>query len=110
LESIGYMQVQLRLYKDGELFDTSAINAYKECYCASTKLTEIEHQVVEDEAKVYEYVHQVWIKLLGSDTKFVLHIPIHQSDEWEVIKLGENFTLGFYCTLGELSNAESTTN
>ena len=101
------MQVQLRLYKDEELFETSAINAYKECFSATTELLEIEHQVVDDEAKVHDYVHQVWIKLLGSDTKFVLHIPIHQSDEWEVIKLDETYTLGFYCISGELSGVES---
>jgi len=108
MDSIGYMQVHLRLYKDGELFDTTAINAYKECHRATTKFVEVEHQVVEDEAKVYDYVHQVWIKLLDSEAKFVLHIPIHQSDEWEVIQLDENFTLGFYCLLGELSNVGSS--
>ena len=102
------MQVQLRLYKKGELLDTSAINAYKECFCTSTHHIEIEHQVVDDEAKVHKYVHQVWIKLLDSDSKFVLHIPIHQSDKWEVIKLDEDFTLGFYCILGEISNIESS--
>ena len=107
MDSIGYMQVQLRLYKDDKLFDTSAVNAFKECFRTNTKLVKIEHQIVDDESNVHAFVHQVWIKLLDSDSKFVLHIPIHQSDEWEVIKLDDNYTLAFYCILGELSSVKS---
>lgn len=101
------MQVQFRLYKNGELFDTSAINAYRECYKATTELIEIEHQIVDDQAKIHNCIHQVWIKLLDSDTKFVLQIPVHQSEDWEVIQLDEVFTLGFFCIEGELCGVES---
>jgi len=106
MDSIGYMQVQVRLYKNRELYDTSVMNAYKECYLINTDLIELKHQVVPDKAEVHEYVYQVWIKLSKSDTKFVLHIPIHQSEEWEVIKLDDIYTLGFYCILPELSSEE----
>jgi len=107
LDSIGYMQVHLRLYKGGELYDTTAINAYRECYSTNTELINVEHQVVVDESKVHDLVHQVWVKVNESDMKFLLHIPIHKSDEWEQIVLDGNYTLGFYCILGELSSANS---
>ena len=103
LESIGYMQVHLRLYKNNEIYDTCAINAFNECYRAETQLISIEHQVVDDQSKIHEHIFQIRMEIPESDMTFLVHMPIHQSDEWEVMVLNDMYILGFYCTLGELN-------
>lgn len=98
------MQAHLRLYRNGEIYETCAVNAFKECYCVNTQLISIEHQVVDDRAEVYGNIFHIKLNVTESDMTFLLHMPIQQSEAWETIVLDDIYTLGFYCNLGELTN------
>ena len=98
---IGYMQVQMRLYRNDELYEEFAINAFDECFCVNTQLILSEHKTIEDPADENKKAVQVIIKVLDEDYTITMLIPVHQSDKWEVIVVSNEYTIGFYCILGK---------
>lgn len=98
---IGYMQVQLRIYSDGSLFETLAINAEDDCYVVETDKVTSHHQVIDDPANVYLKVFQIELTIPDTQSLIVLHMPLHQSEDWEVVKGTDVYTIGFYCILGK---------
>ncbi|MCW8856224.1 MAG: hypothetical protein OQJ95_02590 [Kangiella sp.] len=96
-----YMQVHLRIYKNGTHYESIAINAKEGCYQLETDLVSSHHEVTTDPAGIHSKVFQINLNLLDSSSSVVMHVPIHQSSEWEVIKGTDIYTIGFYCILGE---------
>ncbi|GAB2198359.1 hypothetical protein [Sessilibacter sp. MAH4] len=103
---IGYMQVQFKIFKGGEEYDFFGVNAFDECFCIERDLISTQHQVVDDEAKVFEKIFQVKLVLKASNYTVMMHMPIHQSEEWELLGEYEGYEIYFYCILGE-TQAES---
>lgn len=95
------MQVHLRVYADGTLYDEFAINAFEGCYVKKTNLIHSHHQVIPDQANVHDFVFQVELSVLVDDFSILMHIPMHQSDGWEVVGPMGKYTVGFYCILGD---------
>ena len=100
---IGYMQVQMRLYRNDKLYEEFAINAFDECFCVKTELISSEHKAIEDPADENKKVVQVIIKVFDEDYTIAMLIPVHQSDKWEIIEPSEQYSVAFYCILGETS-------
>jgi hypothetical protein len=98
---IGYMQVHMRLYSNEKIYETFVINAFDGCYCIKTDLISSHHEVINDEAKVYDKIFQIKLEVFETDFTIMLHMPIHQSGDWEVIHVNDNYTVGFYCNLGD---------
>ena len=98
---IGYMQVQMRLYRNDELYEEFAINAFDVCFCVKTPLVSSEHKAIEDPADENKKVVQVIIKVFDENYTITMLIPVHQSDKWEVIVVSDEYTIGFYCILGK---------
>lgn len=99
--NIGYMQVQMRLLINGDIYDTFAINCFDECFSVKTDLISTEHKAIEDPADSAKKLVQVIIKVLKDDYTITMLIPVHQSDEWEMIKVTDQYSVIFYCILGE---------
>ncbi len=91
-----FMQVHMRLYVDGDLFESIVINAAEQENCSHADNVTVHHQIVDDQAEVFDRIFQVWIKVPSTDMKFVLHMPIGQSEDWEVLSLDDKHTLGFF--------------
>ena len=91
-----FMQVHMRLYLDGDLFETLVVNASEQKGCTHSEGATVHHQIVDDQAEVYDRIFQIWIEVPSTDMKFVLHMPIGRSEEWEVLSLDDSHTLGFY--------------
>ena len=102
MNDVGYMQVHLRVYAKSELYDSFAINAEDGCYKLETNLVSSHHEIIDDPAKIGDKVFQINLKIFDTGSSITLHMPIHQSTEWEVVKGSEIYTIGFYCNLGEL--------
>ncbi len=90
------MQVHMRLYLDGDLFETLVVNASERETCAETEKLTVHHKLVEDESDVSDKIFQVWLKVPTTGMEFLLHMPIGQSEDWEVLSLDDSHTLGFY--------------
>lgn len=101
-EDIGFMQVQLKIYRNAEAYDFFAINAYEQKYCTETDKLTAEFEVLKDAGGVEGYCVSLVIKFKTDGATAVLLIPVHQSDEWEVVKPLSDYTIGFYCILGEV--------
>jgi hypothetical protein len=98
---VGYMQVHFRLYANNELYASFAINAEDGAYKFENKLLSSLHEVLGDPAEVHHKIFQISLDIFETESNIVLHMPIHQSSNWEVIKGSEIYTIGFYCNLGE---------
>lgn len=99
---IGYMQVQMRLYLNGELYETFALNAFDECFCVKTDLISSEHKAIDDPDNESKKLVQVIIKVFQTKYTITLLIPVHQSEKWEFIQVSNDYSIAFYCILGEL--------
>ena len=97
---IGYMQVHIRLYENDKLYEKFAINAFDGCYCVNTELISSHHAVVDDKAGVYDKIFEIILKVFASDYTILMHMPIHQSEKWEIIKINDTYTVAFFCNLG----------
>ncbi|WP_444933907.1 hypothetical protein [Microbulbifer sp. JTAC008] len=100
-DEIGYMQVQFKIFKSGDEYDVFGINAFDECFCTERNMVSTQHQVVDDEAKVYEKIFQIKLVLKASNYIVMMHMPIHQSEEWEFLGEYEDYEIYFYCILGQ---------
>ncbi len=98
---IGYMQVQFKILKDGEEYDFFGINAFDSCFKTDRELVSTHHQVVDDEAKVYDKIFQVKLVLKATNYTVMMHMPIHQSEEWEYLGEFNDYKIYFFCILGE---------
>ena len=98
---IGYMQVHLRIYENSEFYDSFAINAKDDRFTVSTELVTSCHQVIGDPANVYDKIFQIELKIVEEGATILLHMPIHQSDEWEVVNGTDKYVIGFFCNLNE---------
>ena len=101
---IGYMQVQIKIFESGEIYDTFAVNAFNECFSTERDLISTQHQVVDDEANIYEKIFQVKLLIKEPGNTIMMHIPIHQSDDWEFLMEHMGFKIFFFCILGETPN------
>lgn len=100
-DDIGYMQVQFKVFKSKERYDHFGINAFDECFCSDRELISTHHQVVGDEAQVYDRVFQVKLFLKATGFTIMMHMPIHQSDDWEYLGDFEDYEVYFFCILGK---------
>lgn len=98
---IGYMQVQFQIFENGQKYDSFGVNAFDECFAVDTDLIHAHHQVVDDEAKVYEKIFQVKLVIKSTGSSIMMHMPIHQSEDWEFLMEHEGLKVFFYCILGE---------
>ena len=104
VDDIGYMQVHLRVYANGELYDSFAINAEEGCYKIETSLISSHHEIIDDPVTVDAKLFQVCLNVFDTASSIALHMPIHQSTEWEIVKGSDIYTIGFYCNLGVLGH------
>lgn len=101
MNDIGYMQVHFRVYANGELYDSFAINAKNGCYKLETNFISSNHEVIDDPVSSKKKIFQISLMIFETQSSIILHMPIHQSNEWEVIKGADIYTIGFYCNLPE---------
>lgn len=97
---VGYMQVHIRLYRNKLPYEEFVINTFDECFFVKTRLVSSEHKAIPDPQDDTKKVAQMIIKVDEDDYTFTLLIPIHQSKEWEITHISEEYSVGFYCILG----------
>ena len=97
---IGSMQVQFRIYVEGGFYDEFAINAYDDWCLVNTDLLSCRFQTIDDPIDGKEKAVTAVIKLREYDYTITMLVPVHQSDQWEVSTISENYAVGFYCILG----------
>ena len=95
------MQVHLRIYSNGKLYDSFAVNAEEGCFKLETDLVSSHHEILDGPAQIYQKIFQIELTILETNSFIVMHIPIHQSTEWEIIKGTDIYTIGFFCILGK---------
>jgi hypothetical protein len=97
---IGYMQVQFKIFENGEIYDSFGINAYDDCFETNRELVSSHHQVVDDKAKVYDKIFEIKLNFNKTGSRVIMHTPIHQSEDWEFLMKHQGFKIFFYCILG----------
>jgi predicted polyphosphate/ATP-dependent NAD kinase len=98
---IGYMQVHLKFYRKGRLLDEFAINTFDECFTVKTEHVISEHKAIADPANCYAKVAQIILKDLETDYTITLLVPFQQSEDWEVVTIPNEYSVGFYCIISE---------
>ena len=99
-EDIGYMLAQIKIYKNSELYDEFAFNAYDGKYQTKTELIRAEFEAIDDPAGKVNKVVTLLIKVAEDNYSMAMLIPVHQSSEWEINKISEKYTVAVYCILG----------
>ena len=92
-----HMQVHVRLYKAGALYDEFAFNAVDGKYQTKTSLTSSTFESTDDPEGLVEKLVNLVIRVNDDDYSIAMLIPVHQSTEWEIVKISEVYTVGFYC-------------
>jgi hypothetical protein len=88
------MRVELALFDGDTLLDRGQILVGPESSCDHFKLFRVAHQIKGAAAQVVLLGFSPSINLTTAD----LNMPIHQSADWESIKLA-GYTLAFRCSL-----------
>jgi len=100
---IGFMQVHIRIYKYGEVYDSFAVNGFEQKYKVQTDKSTAEFQILRDAGEVEGFALSLLINFNEDGCSAALLIPVHESSEWEVVKPLDEYTIGFFCILGELA-------
>ena len=105
-EDIGYMQAQIKVYRNEVLYDEFAFNVFDGKYQTETELVRAEFEAIDDPAGQVDKVVTLLVKVAEDDYAIAMLIPVHQSSEWEINKISEEYTVAVYCILaGEQPNA-----
>jgi hypothetical protein len=88
------VRVDFGFFKGDELLQRGAIVVTERENSASYGMLAIKHRLLEDMAEITIEAFSDAERLMKS----TLHMPIHESDDWESIELAE-FTLAFRCSL-----------
>ncbi len=88
---IGYMQVHIRLYKNSVLYDEFAFNVFDKKHQVKTNLVIVEFKANEEKCT------ELLVKILEDNYTISMLIPFHQSTEWEIVTISEEYVVGFYC-------------
>ena len=99
---IGYMQVQFKINKSQQAYDSFAINAYDECYFTDREKTSCHFQVIDDPAHIDDKVLKLELLLKETQYTIMMVMPVHQSEHWAY--LGDHFEdydVYYWCILGE---------
>ena len=97
---IGYMQVHIKVYRNDDVYEEFAFNAYDEKSPLETDLVTYESQAIDDPAGGVEKVVTLLIKVSDDNYRIAMLIPVHQSEEWETSIISEQYTVMFYCIEG----------
>lgn len=97
---IGYMQVHIKVYRNDEVYEEFAFNAYDDKSPLETDLVTYESQAIDDPAGEVEKVVTLLIRVREDDYRIAMLIPVHQSAEWESSIISEKYTVMFYCIEG----------
>ncbi len=89
------MQVHIRLYKNATIYEQWACDIYDDKYQITTDFITAEFQTIEANGKCAEFI----IKVKENDYTIALLIPFHQSDEWEIVTVSDEYVVGYYCLL-----------
>ena len=99
-EDIGYMQVQLKLFRNDQLYVEFAFNAYDGKYQTVTDLIKSEFEIIDDPAGQVDKLVTLLIKVAEDNYTIAMLIPVHQSDVWEVSEISDVYRVEFYCIEG----------
>ncbi|GAA0213723.1 hypothetical protein GCM10009123_21170 [Kangiella japonica] len=94
------MQVQIKVYRNERLYDEFAFNTHDEKYKTETELVRAEFEAIDDPAGKVDKVVSLLVNVNEDNYTIAMLIPVHQSSEWEVSRISENYTLAVYCILG----------
>jgi len=99
-DDIGYMQAQIKIYKNNEPYDEFAFNAHDGKFETETGLVRAEFETIDDPAGEVNKVVTLLIKITDDNYTIAMLIPVHQSSEWEINNISEQYTVAVYCILG----------
>jgi malate/lactate dehydrogenase len=99
---IGYMQVHLKIYRKSSLLDEFAINIFDQCFTMKREYVISEHKATVDPVNSHAKVAQIILKDLEVDYTVTIFIPFHQSEDWEVITISNEYSVVFYSIISEL--------
>lgn len=88
------MLVDFGLFSGDDLLQRGSLKISERYESASYENIIIQHRLKDDHAEIILEVFSNSEKLIESN----LHMPIHQSEDWESIEL-ERFTFAFKCIL-----------
>lgn len=88
------MRVEIGLFEEDNLLFQGEIKVKENEFQEENEIIKLKHQLINDEENIE-------VQIFNNEeevTKSTLYMPVHESEDWESIKL-VNFTLAFKCKL-----------